>query len=289
MRKNYYLLAVGVLLLLSAALPLLAQQSAVSKVMTIEREEIKPGSQMVHAKEAKGFADIFSKAKSTAYWLGLDPISGNENMALFLIGYDSFEAIEKGYQKMAGHGAEFEKLDREAGGVHTRQTTVICALRPDLSYRLEDVTMKNLAKTHYINMETFRLRPGSEFQFMADSKTYFEALAKAGITRPVVTYQVVAGTPNGTYLIFEGYESMKDLDANTEKAFMEAMGLENLKKMAASEREYFESSEGQLFAVNPEMSYVSKEFAAEDPAFWSPKPPAKPKAAPPAAKETKKQ
>jgi hypothetical protein len=38
-----------------------------------------------------------------------------------------------------------------------------------------------------------------------------------------------------------------------------------------------QSSESLLFAFNPRMSYVSKDFAAGDPDFWIPKlkPPAK--------------
>jgi hypothetical protein len=30
--------------------------------------------------------------------------------------------------------------------------------------------------------------------------------------------------------------------------------------------------ESTLFAIDPKMSYVSKEFAAGDPEFWTPKP-----------------
>ena len=40
------------------------------------------------------------------------------------------------------------------------------------------------------------------------------------------------------------------------------------------------SSESSTYALTPEMSYVQKEFAAADPAFWNAKPvpvPAKPK------------
>ena len=32
------------------------------------------------------------------------------------------------------------------------------------------------------------------------------------------------------------------------------------------------SSENMVFAVNPKMSYPSKETIAADPAFWNPKP-----------------
>jgi hypothetical protein len=36
--------------------------------------------------------------------------------------------------------------------------------------------------------------------------------------------------------------------------------------------EIIAGEEAILFGINPKMSYVSKEFAAGDPEFWTPKP-----------------
>jgi hypothetical protein len=59
----------------------------------------------------------------------------------------------------------------------------------------------------------------------------------------------------------------------------EAMGAENLQKLMRGTGETFVSIESHLFAVSPAMSYASPETISADPAFWSPKPAAKPKAA----------
>ncbi len=36
------------------------------------------------------------------------------------------------------------------------------------------------------------------------------------------------------------------------------------------------NTNSQIFAFNPKISYVSKEFAAGDPEYWMPKPPPAP-------------
>lgn len=37
-------------------------------------------------------------------------------------------------------------------------------------------------------------------------------------------------------------------------------------------REAYARTESNLYSINPEKSHVSKEFAAGDPEFWTPKP-----------------
>jgi hypothetical protein len=55
------------------------------------------------------------------------------------------------------------------------------------------------------------------------------------------------------------------------------MGDRNRQHFDALTMEVVQSAESLLFSINPRISYVSKEFAAQDPDFWipKPKPPAK--------------
>jgi hypothetical protein len=57
-------------------------------------------------------------------------------------------------------------------------------------------------------------------------------------------------------------------------------------------REAYASTESNLYVISPEMSHVGKEFAAADPAFWTPKRSPNPgttEAAEPSATPTPKQ
>jgi len=55
-------------------------------------------------------------------------------------------------------------------------------------------------------------------------------------------------------------------------AARQAMGDRNRQHFDMLAPEVVQSTESLLFAFNPRMSYVSKEFAAADPGFWNPKP-----------------
>ena len=54
------------------------------------------------------------------------------------------------------------------------------------------------------------------------------------------------------------------------------MGEENAATMLKTSAAVTATTESFLFALNPRLSYVSREFAAVDPDFWTPRPPPKP-------------
>lgn len=72
-------------------------------------------------------------------------------------------------------------------------------------------------------------------------------------------------------------KSLKEVDDEfaNQMAFMQAMGEENMKNLMKGVGDVFVTMESNLYAFNPQMSNVSKEFAAGDPKFWAPKPVAK--------------
>jgi hypothetical protein len=78
-----------------------------------------------------------------------------------------------------------------------------------------------------------------------------------------------------------GRKSLAELDKGLkedDKKFAEAMGENGMKKLDELFGASVDSSQENLFAVNPSMSYVADEWIKADPGFW------KPKAAAPAAK-----
>jgi hypothetical protein len=69
----------------------------------------------------------------------------------------------------------------------------------------------------------------------------------------------------------------KNLMAN--KDFEAAMGEEGMKKLGELSARAIESSETNLFSINPRMSYPADEWIKADPDFWKPKAAAAPAAA----------
>ena len=131
----------------------------------------------------------------------------------------------------------------------------------------------NIAEMRYFMVTTFRVKPGRGTDFAAARKIVNAAHEKANLDEHWAMYQVSSGAPSGTYLLLLPMKSMAELDAAREmhgKAYEDAMGEENQKKMADLLNASLDSSTATLFAFSPKMSYPSKAWMAAD-AYWAPK------------------
>ena len=279
MKKSYVLVTLICLVLVgpSRAVSQSPAGMPMPKVIWIFREDVKPARTATHERVEQSFAQLWTKANVEPY-LGLDAVSGNANEALFISGYDSLAAFEKDFQVFgkASSGpmkAEYEALTKQEAELVNSVRSTVALYRPDLSYR-GDRFMGGLPKARYFEIETFRVRLGKDESFAEGAKMFQTAYEKLNIERPWAAYQVMSGAPSGTYLIFVPLNALKDVDDDLAMRgkLMEAMGEENFKNLMKGEGEVFSSTETNIYAFNPNTSHVSKEFAAMDAEFWTPKP-----------------
>jgi hypothetical protein len=271
-----FLLAVSAVLL--GAMCATAQtQPQLPKVLWIYREDIKPARGPAHERVERGFGQLWAKAKVEPF-LAVEALSGIATEMMFLSGYDSLAAMEKDYQTFgkASNGPEFDALERQEAEVVSSIRSMVAVLRPDLSY-LPERFMSVMPQSRYFSIETFRVRLGHDADFAAGSKLFQNAFQKMKSERPYAMYQVVMGAPEGTYLLFQPMKSLKEVDDDfaSQGALMQAIGDENMKNLMKSTGDVFVNMETNVYAFNPNISHVSKEFAAGDPKFWTPKPMAK--------------
>ena len=99
-----------------------------------------------------------------------------------------------------------------------------------------------------------------------------------------MVYQADVGTPVPAFFIFMPLQELKqngDLLA-WYQSLNEAEGEEAAGNLSRIARESYASTETNIYAVHPELSHESMEFAATDPDFWThpvvrePKPIARP-------------
>ncbi len=274
--------------LLCAAFQLAAQpNSDPPPVLRIFREDIKEGKEAAHEKTEAKFAQAMLKNKYPVNSLGMTAISG-PNQAWFLEAHASFASI--GQSQAALDSPEYGTLDTLDAESRASSRSWIAVYRGDMSYHPKEM-MDTLPKARYFNVITFRVRQGKDEEFAAVAKAAVAALTKAVSDQPAAAYQVVSGAPNGIYLLFEPTAALKTFDDQPARsqAFARALGDSGMKKFMKDVTDAVASTESVLFQFNPRMSYVSKEFAAVDPDFWTPKPAktvtsAKPAAKPVAAK-----
>jgi hypothetical protein len=147
---------------------------------------------------------------------------------------------------------------------------MLAVYRPELSYN-PDIDVRTM---RYFSISTVRIRPGHDAQYNEYvTKMVNVARQKAKIENlHVAAFQIISGAPAGTYMIFRPMKSLAELDEPIAMKVRAAMSDDMKKDADKAASDAIMSSETSTYWLTPNMSYVDKEFAAGDPAFWNPKP-----------------
>ncbi|HUI77234.1 MAG TPA: hypothetical protein VLY24_04945 [Bryobacteraceae bacterium] len=266
-------------------------QNGPPAVLMITREMVKEGKGAAHRRAEQEYANAYRRNKFPYHYLGLSTMAG-PNEALFLAAYPSFAAVEEA-DKLGEKGtlkADVEAAEARDGELRAESRTLTAVFRPDLSYF--PANPLPVSKFRYMMVDNYRVRLGQNDGFMAGAKMILDGYKKASINESIICYQVIAGAPSGVYLFLIPMDSLKQMDnymAN-QKALADAVGEDSLKRATKGEGDVFQNMESSLYAVSPEMSYMSKEDEDADASYWRPKVTAARAATKePAAKEPAKQ
>jgi hypothetical protein len=134
--------------------------------------------------------------------------------------------------------------------------------------------MIDLSKARFMRVLEVRLLPGHEGDFAESFRILSAAYERINSDTPWVVYQVNVGMPLPTFLVFVPMSALRQNDdlLARRRTLQEAEGEDGEQRMQQIARDAYASTESNLYGVSPEMSHVSKEFAAGDPEFWSLKP-----------------
>jgi hypothetical protein len=193
------------------------------------------------------------------------------------LSFDPFDSYAKLGQAFVGWGQlyaahpDLAQLQERIKSLLTSERTIIAVRRDDLGYRRDFI---DLSKMRFMRVLQVRVRPGFENSFEEAFKILGAAYERINATTPWVVYQVNVGMPSPTFLVFV---PMRALEQNDDllawrKDLRQAEGEAAVRRMEEIAKEAYESSESNLYAVSPEVSHVTKEFADGDPQFWSPDP-----------------
>jgi len=242
--------------------------------LTIVREEVKLGRASDHERIEAGWPAAYERAKSPDYYLAFVSATGRPE-AWYVAPFDSHKALGESMKRETDDpvlAAELKRLQRADADVLNNLTVIHAMARKDLSMG----AFPDLAKTRFVEITIFRVRPGHERGFEAAAKAYGSAAKRSAPDASFRIYQVVAGMPGPTYLVFSSTQSFAEFDKSTadDVAVMKGATAEERAVLEKVSAEGLVNIETQRFRVDPVMSYVSKETRATDPAFWAPKRPA---------------
>jgi hypothetical protein len=241
------------------------------KVLLVQREFIKPGmTGNAHMKTESAFVQAMTAAKWPTHYLGMDSMSG-PSRALFLVGYDSFAALEKdnlAQQKNATLSAALDRALVADGQLLTSYDAGILFYREDMSLR---PNATNVAQSRYFDIMRFKIRQGHDKEWEELVKMYTDGYGKATQDAHWATYQSQYGMDNGgVYLVFTAMKSLAEVDSGfgDAKKFEAQLGADSMKKLNELTAACVEDVQENLFSFNPKMSYVADAWVKADPTFW---------------------
>jgi hypothetical protein len=257
-------------------LPHLNAQSAAAasvpppKVLAIDIEWLKPGKRgSVHQKSESAFIQAAEKAKSPQHYVAMQALSGPPR-SLFLFSYDSFAGFEKEQQEEMANtslSAEIDQADAADGELLSSMARDIFTLRDDIMPE----SGVAIATMRYMQITRVTVRPGHQAEWEEYLKMLRSNLNKAEPGRHIALYQSAYGWQNGgIWLLITPLKSLSEVDeadANAGK-FREAMGDTDMKHYRELAAAAVESSQRNLYAFDPAMSYPSDEMVSGDPTFW---------------------
>jgi hypothetical protein len=262
-------------LLVAAAASALAQGVPTKQptFLHIFREQVKPGRSGDHAKWEAGWPAAYEKAKAPYNYIALASVTGPNEVwyVTTLASQAAYGEMVASESKNAALSAELDRLQKGDGEFLSDGNAVQAVARPDLSHG----DFPDIAAMRFWEITTYRVKPGHDEDFMAAVKAYTSLVGRSG--GPSLrwrTYQVVAGAPGGTYLVFSSVASFAEFDKSA------ADGESAWKGRSAEEdkaiQKYFAegsiSSLSNRYRLDPVQSYVPKEVREKDPVFWTPKP-----------------
>ena len=225
------------LMLLACASLASAQPAAPPKVLLLVRQQFKIGRAYARERLERATAAIYNRLEVPSYWMEMQTFTGPSEALLF-DPFDSFEDVEKAGAVLGPLDETHPELARMRAGINdtlSSQTTIL-AVRRDSTGGTRANAPINLAQARFLRMLVVRARPG-DGPPMLDS-----AVA------PAVLYQVNSGMPAPTYLIFQ---PMADFNG--------------IPPVHISDGTIVEDS---VYAIEPDLSHVSRAFAEQDQSFW---------------------
>ena len=274
MRKIATLIAIA--MVVAALMPAAVAQGNDQKMMSetgpppilhIGREEIKPGKQFAHEKNETAWTQALVRSKYEQGFLAAESVTGPTEV-LWFYGFPTMAAFEADY-KAGSSASSLASISMQYGpqeaDLVAGSSDIIARFRGDLSYN-PDI---NVGEYRYFNINTTRVRPGHNNDYIDFIKTVNEARKSTNSEAHVAVYQVISGAPNGTFLIFTPRKSLAEMDASNE-AMTQAMNAVQDKVNSLVEKSII-SATTAIYAFNPRMSKPTEAIAKADPKFWKPK------------------
>jgi hypothetical protein len=243
--------------------------AAPPNILLLVHQEIMPGRANDRQKLETNIARTCDRLDVPNFWIDLQSLTGPRE-ALFFNTFDSFEHLEQAganwNQFFVAH-PDLARMKDEIDGFVGSERTIVAVRRDDVGYLTDSI---DLSEAHFMRILEVRLFPGRESDFIEAMRNLADAYTKIKADVPWLVYQVNLGMSSPSFLILMPMSELRQNDdlLSWKDNLLAAEGEEGAERLKQIVRESYASTESNLYAVKPEMSHVSKKFAAGDTDYW---------------------
>jgi hypothetical protein len=244
-----------------------AQVTPPPKVLVIELEFLKPGKfGSPHQKTESAFIAAVEKAKSPIHYMAAQSVSG-EPRTIFTFGYNSFADFEKQLKEETNGplATDLDSAYQADGELLTSMSRGIFVLHEDMSVNAPCA----IGTMRYFQITRIKLHPGQMKNWEEFVKMWKDAVSKTEPDAHIAVFSEAYGMESGgVWLIIHPMKSLSEVDsihASNDKFRQNVGDWAHYQDLL---RTMVESSQSNLYSFDPSMSYVSDEWANQDPSFW---------------------
>lgn len=230
---------------------------------------IKPGMHQEYMKAARADAQAHWTAKVGDYYVGMESITGPDAV-VYMEGFDSFADMVKTHEAYVGNKtlrAASEAQGAAEGGAEISEYDSLYHYRADLSLN----PGVNFPKMRFMDITMFHVREGHEEDFERAVKLYIKAYQSIPDSHWAVFEKEYGENSGDTFILVTPLQSLAEEDgmAANGKKLASAVGDAQMETMMQLGASTIESSESDLFVLNPSISYVPAAWETDSPGFWN--------------------
>jgi hypothetical protein len=257
----------------SSALVAAAQDAtmpAPPKVLVIQREYLKPGKAgAIHAASEANFVRAVSDAKWPTHYIAMDSMSG-PTRALYMFAYDSFGAWGKDQEAQNANPALSAAVDQASltdGELLTRYDTHAYSYHPEMSLH----TGADISKARDWQLQSFHIPAGHDKDWSDLVKIYTDGFASIPAANWAMYESQFDENNGGLWVIITPMKTLDEVDSGMGDGmkFWTALSPANQKRVQDLAAACIESSQKNLFVVNPKESYVDPAWVTSAPEIWA--------------------
>ncbi|HTC64666.1 MAG TPA: hypothetical protein VK709_17630 [Candidatus Saccharimonadales bacterium] len=243
--------------------------TAPPRIAYLGYREIYPGKSADYKKLMITLSRGSDRVETQKFWIDLESLTGNPQEIIFSP-FDSYEHMAQSnaeWSQLLGAHPDLDRAQQEIEGEIGSQSKIIAVRRDDLGYLVENIDFSEMRFLHILEV---RVLPGHEGDFAESFKIVADAYSKIHSDVPWAVYQIDAGTSVPAFIVIRPMAELKQNDdiLTLGGTLADAEGEQSVETLTRIARESVVSTESNLYAVNPEMSHVSKAFAGTDPKYW---------------------